>query len=129
MLSLEASSLYHPEMDLRERLVRLVVSLFVVVQLCCHANANMVFPVVRKFKGPAENLAAIKAHDAGRRGRFLSVVDLALGGNGRPTSTGLVLLLPLPFSFHFVLSHALQLFFFCSTTLESEVSHKLRPFG
>ncbi|KAL2606772.1 hypothetical protein GLYMA_09G249300v4 [Glycine max] len=76
-------------MDLRERLVRLVVSLFVVVQLCCHANANMVFPVVRKFKGPAENLAAIKAHDAGRRGRFLSVVDLALGGNGRPTSTGL----------------------------------------
>ncbi|KAH1044680.1 hypothetical protein AAZX31_09G228400 [Glycine max] len=76
-------------MDLRERLVRLVVGLFVVVQLCCHANANMVFPVVRKFKDPAENLAAIKAHDAGRRGRFLSVVDLALGGNGRPTSTGL----------------------------------------
>lgn len=98
-------------MDLRERLVRLVVGLFVVVQLCCHANANMVFPVVRKFKGPAENLAAIKAHDAGRRGRFLSVVDLALGGNGRPTSTGLVLLLPLPFSFHFVLSHALQFLF------------------
>ncbi|KAG4925675.1 hypothetical protein JHK82_051499 [Glycine max] len=75
-------------MDLRESLVLLLVGSFV-VQFCCNANANLVFPVVRKFKGPVENLAAIKAHDAGRRGRFLSVVDVALGGNGRPTSNGL----------------------------------------
>ncbi|TKY45792.1 Aspartic proteinase protein 2 [Spatholobus suberectus] len=75
-------------MDLRERLVLLLLGLFV-VQLCGLANANLVFPVERKFKGPIENLGAIKAHDASRRGRFLSVVDAPLGGNGRANSNGL----------------------------------------
>lgn len=105
------SKLAQPEMDLRESLVLLLVGSFV-VQFCCNANANLVFPVERKFKGPVENLAAIKAHDAGRRGRFLSVVDVALGGNGRPTSNGLALLLPLPSLFILFFRMHFNCFFF-----------------
>ncbi|CAJ1823347.1 unnamed protein product [Sphenostylis stenocarpa] len=76
-------------MDLRrERLVIFLVGLFV-LQVCCVANANMVFPVERKFKGPVESLAAIKDHDAQRRGRILSVADIPLGGNGRANANGL----------------------------------------
>ncbi|KAK7394654.1 hypothetical protein VNO78_15189 [Psophocarpus tetragonolobus] len=77
-------------MDLRERLVLFLVGLFLLlVQLSSLARANLVFPVERKFKGPVHNLTAIKDHDALRRGRFLSVVDVPLGGNGHATSTGL----------------------------------------
>ncbi|XP_020219139.1 aspartic proteinase-like protein 2 [Cajanus cajan] len=75
-------------MDLRERFVLSLLG-FCLLQLCCLVNANLVFPVERKFKGPIKNLAAIKAHDAGRRGRFLSAVDIPLGGNGRANSNGL----------------------------------------
>ncbi|XP_061351181.1 aspartic proteinase 36 [Gastrolobium bilobum] len=71
-------------MDLRGLLLVLVAGLF-----CCVANANLVFPVERKFKGPHSSLGAIKAHDARRRGRFLSAIDVPLGGNGLPSSTGL----------------------------------------
>ncbi|KAK7295199.1 hypothetical protein RJT34_18104 [Clitoria ternatea] len=75
-------------MDLRERLLLFHVGLLA-LQLCCVANANLVLPVERKFKGPLQSLADVKDHDARRRGRFLSAVDIPLGGNGRPSSTGL----------------------------------------
>ncbi|XP_004492847.1 aspartic proteinase 39 [Cicer arietinum] len=78
-------------MDRVRGLILIIVSLFS-IQLCClvsSSNANMVFPVQRKFKGPHESLDAIKAHDARRHGRFLSAVDVPLGGNGLPSSTGL----------------------------------------
>ncbi|KAL2330166.1 hypothetical protein Fmac_017747 [Flemingia macrophylla] len=75
-------------MDLRERFALSLLTLFL-LQLCSLVHANLVFPVERKFKGPVNNLAAIKAHDAARRGRFLSVVDVPLGGNGRANSNGL----------------------------------------
>ncbi|KAK2361786.1 Eukaryotic aspartyl protease family protein [Trifolium repens] len=69
-----------------------VRGLILVIQLCCFfvaSNANLVFPVERKFKGPHHSLDAIKAHDDRRRGRFLSAVDVPLGGDGLPSSTGL----------------------------------------
>ncbi|XP_027352062.1 aspartic proteinase-like protein 2 [Abrus precatorius] len=75
-------------MDLRERLVLFHVGLFV-VQFCCFANANLVLHVERKFKGPNQSLREIKAHDTRRHGRFLSAVDVPLGGNGLASSTGL----------------------------------------
>ncbi|ESW11711.1 hypothetical protein PHAVU_008G053400 [Phaseolus vulgaris] len=75
-------------MDLTQRLTLFLVALFV-LQLCSVANANLAFPVERKFKGPVQNLAALKDHDALRRGRFLSAVDVPLGGNGRANSNGL----------------------------------------
>lgn len=67
------------------------------------ANANLVIPVERKFKGPVDSLGAIKAHDSHRHGRFLSAVDVPLGGNGIPSSTGFVPSLPTHFVY-FVLS-------------------------
>ncbi|XP_027366005.1 aspartic proteinase-like protein 2 isoform X2 [Abrus precatorius] len=67
-------------MDLRG-LVILVTILVVEI----HCVANLVFPVQRR----RTSLSAIKAHDARRRGRLLSAVDLNLGGNGLPTETGL----------------------------------------
>jgi len=101
-------------MDLRERLTFFLLGLFV-LQLCYVANANLVFPVERKFKGPIENLAAIKDHDARRRGRFLSAVDIPLGGNGRANSNGSVCFPSSLFSFVF---HMQSFFFsflvFCS---------------
>ncbi|KAK7340377.1 hypothetical protein VNO77_21079 [Canavalia gladiata] len=72
-------------MDLRERIALLLLGLLL-MQL---ANANLVFPVERKFKAPHQSLGAIKDHDAHRRGRFLSAVDIPLGGNGLPSSNGL----------------------------------------
>ncbi|CAJ2633400.1 aspartic proteinase 36 isoform X2 [Trifolium pratense] len=68
-----------------------VRGLILVIQLCFFiaSNANLVFPVERKFKGPHHSLDAIKSHDDRRRGRFLSAVDIPLGGNGLPSSTGL----------------------------------------
>ncbi|MED6107698.1 hypothetical protein PIB30_016529 [Stylosanthes scabra] len=53
------------------------------------ANANFVFPVERKFKGPVTSLSAIKDHDAARHGRILSAVDVNLAGTGLPNSVGL----------------------------------------
>ncbi|KAK7278292.1 hypothetical protein RJT34_23318 [Clitoria ternatea] len=69
-------------MDLRG-LVLLVAIL--IVEVVTAANGNLVFSVERR----KTTLTAIKAHDARRRGRFLSAVDLNLGGNGIPTENGL----------------------------------------
>ena len=88
-------------MDLTQRLTLFLVALFV-LQLCSVANANLAFPVERKFKGPIQNLAALKDHDALRRGRFLSAVDVPLGGNGRANSNGSVFFPSSLFSLSFV---------------------------
>ncbi|KAK4273630.1 hypothetical protein QN277_021997 [Acacia crassicarpa] len=72
-------------MDLRE----LVVVGILVLDLSCVAYGNLAFPVVHKFKGRHRSLVALKAHDDRRRGRFLSALDLSLGGNGLPSETGL----------------------------------------
>lgn len=60
-----------------------------VLDLSWVACGNLAFPVVHKFKGRPRSLSALKAHDDRRRGRFLSAVDLSLGGNGLPSETGL----------------------------------------
>lgn len=78
--------LHLTKMDLRE----LVVVGILVLDLSCVAYGNLAFPVVHKFKGGQSSLAALKAHDDRRRGRFLSAVDLSLGGNGLPSETGFV---------------------------------------
>ncbi|KAL5767230.1 hypothetical protein ACOSQ2_014013 [Xanthoceras sorbifolium] len=64
----------------------------VVVQLGgCGVSGNLVFKVENKFRigGKERTLSALKAHDARRRGRILSSVDLPMGGNGLPSETGL----------------------------------------
>ncbi|AES80408.1 eukaryotic aspartyl protease family protein [Medicago truncatula] len=71
-------------MDRVSGLILIVFLLFVDA-----SNANLVFPVQRKFNGPHRSLDAIKAHDDRRRGRFLAAIDVPLGGNGLPSSTGL----------------------------------------
>jgi hypothetical protein len=84
-----------------------VRGLILVIQLCCFfvaSNANLVFPVERKFKGPHHSLDAIKAHDDRRRGRFLSAVDVPLGGDGLPSSTGFVY----PFSLFMLFYHLIM---------------------
>ncbi|KAL2325271.1 hypothetical protein Fmac_024329 [Flemingia macrophylla] len=63
----------------------LLLAVILVAEAALVANANFVFPVERRRR----SLSAIKAHDARRRGRILSSVDLNLGGNGLPTETGL----------------------------------------
>lgn len=68
----------------------LLLLLILAVELCSVVNANLVLSVQRKFKGPHTSLSAIKAHDSRRRGRFLSAVDVELGGNGLPSATGFV---------------------------------------
>ncbi|KAK4282987.1 hypothetical protein QN277_014291 [Acacia crassicarpa] len=73
------------KMDLRGPLV---VSIFV-FEFCWFAHGNLVFPVHHKFKGRENSLSAMKTHDVRRRGRYLSAVDLNLGGNGQPSETGL----------------------------------------
>ncbi|NP_001149953.1 Aspartic proteinase-like protein 2 precursor [Zea mays] len=70
----------------------LLVLLFALSVGC--ASATGVFQVRRKFprhggRGVAEHLAALRRHDANRHGRLLGAVDLALGGVGLPTDTGL----------------------------------------
>lgn len=52
-------------------------------------DGNLVFNVRRKFGGRDGTLDALRAHDVRRHGRFLSAVDLPLGGNGHPSGTGL----------------------------------------
>lgn len=80
-------------MDRVSGLILIVFLLFVDA-----SNANLVFPVQRKFNGPHRSLDAIKAHDDRRRGRFLAAIDVPLGGNGLPSSTGFV-----PFSLFYCL--------------------------
>jgi len=111
-------------MDLKERLAFFLVGLFL-LQLFCVANAKLVFPVERKFKGSVENLAAMKDHDAQRRGRFLSAVDIPLGGNGRANSNGSVCFPSSLFSSHFCFSHV-NLVFFCARSCVVCVLHALK---
>lgn len=67
-------------------LMDLRVLLIIAMEIFSVANGNLVFPVERR----KTSLSGIKAHDARRRGRLLSTVDLNLGGNGLPTKTGFV---------------------------------------
>ena len=72
-----------------DRVRGLILVIFTLFLLLVDAS-DLVFPVERKFKGPHQSLDAIKTHDANRRGRFLSAVEVPLGGNGLPSSTGFV---------------------------------------
>ncbi|XP_004495535.1 aspartic proteinase 36-like [Cicer arietinum] len=73
-------------MDLRGLLLSLLITIMIGLEMFCVANGNnLVFQVERRKR----SLTGIKDHDARRRGRFLSTVDLNLGGNGLPTKTGL----------------------------------------
>ncbi|CAL5192809.1 unnamed protein product [Lathyrus oleraceus] len=71
-----------------DRVRGVILVIFTLFLLLVDAS-DLVFPVERKFKGPHQSLDAIKTHDANRRGRFLSAVEVPLGGNGLPSSTGL----------------------------------------
>lgn len=75
-------------MDLGIRLA--LVGGALVLTLFSTVSANYVFPVEHKFKGKPRSLSALRAHDARRHGRFLSAVNLQLGGNGEPSETGFV---------------------------------------
>ncbi|CAN1262265.1 Aspartic proteinase 36 [Linum perenne] len=54
-----------------------------------YSSANLVFNVQRKYNSHERNLSAFKAHDLRRHGRFLSGVEIPLGGNGSPVDAGL----------------------------------------
>ena len=69
-----------------------VVSFLLVISFLSIGDCNLVFNVHHKFKGRERSLEAFKAHDVLRRGRFLSAIDLNLGGNGHPSESGLVLI-------------------------------------
>ena len=69
-----------------------VVSFFLVISFFSSGDCNLVLKVQHKFKGRERSLEAFKAHDIQRRGRFLSAIDLQLGGNGHPSESGLVLI-------------------------------------
>ncbi|OIW20745.1 hypothetical protein TanjilG_21810 [Lupinus angustifolius] len=75
-------------MDLNIK-VTLLLLFILAVEFCFISNANFVLPVQRKFKVSHKNLTEIKAHDTRRHGRFLSAVDIEIGGNGLPSKTGL----------------------------------------
>ncbi|KAJ0237223.1 Eukaryotic aspartyl protease family protein [Hirschfeldia incana] len=68
-----------------------VVTLLISPQLsAAAATENLAFEVRSKFAGKREkDLAALKAHDAHRHSRLLSAIDLPLGGDSQPESTGL----------------------------------------
>lgn len=75
-------------MDL-EKWVLAVFAVLAVTDLG-HVSGNSVsFEVRHKFAGKGRNLSAFKEHDVRRRGRFLSAVDLELGGNSHPSDAGL----------------------------------------
>ncbi|CAL5206836.1 unnamed protein product [Lathyrus oleraceus] len=69
-------------MDLKYLLITIALEILCVV---ANGNSDLVFQVERR----KTNLSGIKDHDDRRRGRFLSTVDINLGGNGLPTQTGL----------------------------------------
>lgn len=60
-----------------------------ILVLFLSVSCNVVFPVHNKFKGKERSLSALRDHDVRRHRRFLSAVDLELGGNGLPSETGL----------------------------------------
>ncbi|CAN0859564.1 Aspartic proteinase 36 [Linum grandiflorum] len=53
------------------------------------SSANLVFQVQHKYAGRERKLSAFKAHDVNRHRRFLSAVEIPLGGNGVPVDAGL----------------------------------------
>lgn len=69
-----------------------VVCFLLLISFFPSGDCNLVFKVQHKFKGRERSLEAFKAHDIHRRGRFLSAIDLELGGNGHPSESGLVLI-------------------------------------
>lgn len=74
-------------------MVALIAALVVVLELGSDGGAgvmgNLVFRVENKFKLAGKNRTGreMKLHDIERQRRFLSVVDLNLGGDGHPSST------------------------------------------
>ncbi|KAG6607130.1 Aspartic proteinase-like protein 2 [Cucurbita argyrosperma subsp. argyrosperma] len=66
-----------------------IVNLLLVISFLSSGDCNLVFKVQHKFNGRQRSLSAFKAHDMHRRGRFLSAIDLELGGNGHPSESGL----------------------------------------
>ncbi|KAJ7982714.1 aspartic proteinase-like protein 2 [Quillaja saponaria] len=61
-----------------------------VLEFSWFVHGNVVFPVFHKFKGRENSSpSTLKSHDTHRHARFLSAVDLTLGGNGLPTESGL----------------------------------------
>ncbi|XP_050138262.1 aspartic proteinase 36-like [Malus sylvestris] len=81
-------------MDLHKN-SRAVLGCFLILSaFFSNASANFVFSVSHKFNGrDGRSLSELKAHDSRRHGRILagsaSAVDVQLGGNGRPSGTGL----------------------------------------
>ncbi|KAI3796853.1 hypothetical protein L1987_39539 [Smallanthus sonchifolius] len=75
-------------MGLNVRGVVLVIG-FIVLELCILVSANVVFQVQHKFAGQKGYLNALKSHDANRHRRFLSAVEIPLGGDSRPTAAAL----------------------------------------
>ncbi|KAM7280709.1 hypothetical protein ACFE04_007843 [Oxalis oulophora] len=70
------------------------LSLAITIMLLPHllpAEGNIVFNVQHKFRNTKTKttLADLKNHDIRRHRRFLSAVDLQIGGNGLPSETGL----------------------------------------
>lgn len=75
-------------MDLKRVFAAAAVAVLLVLGI--GVEGNLVFWVRHKFGGRDGTLAALRAHDVRRHGRFLSAVDLPLGGNGHPSGTGFV---------------------------------------
>ncbi|XP_010241480.1 PREDICTED: aspartic proteinase-like protein 2 [Nelumbo nucifera] len=73
-------------MDLKRSICILCI---VLVVLLSNVSANGVFRVQHKFAGRKRSLTDIKTHDGRRHRRLLANVDLPLGGDGHPASTGL----------------------------------------
>ncbi|CAN6889135.1 unnamed protein product [Brassica oleracea] len=67
-----------------------LATLLISPRLSAAATENLAFKVRSKFAGKIEkDLGALKAHDAHRHSRLLSAIDLPLGGDSQPESTGL----------------------------------------
>lgn len=66
-----------------------LVIVVVFSELCLLGSANVVFHVQHKFGGSKRSLSEFKVHDSDRHRRFLSAVDLPIGGDGSPTSAAL----------------------------------------
>ena len=66
-----------------------LATLLISPRLSAAATENLAFKVRSKFAGKIEkDLGALKAHDAHRHSRLLSAIDLPLGGDSQPESTG-----------------------------------------
>ncbi|KAK9141117.1 hypothetical protein Scep_010798 [Stephania cephalantha] len=73
-------------------LISLYISLFVISGVVgddVGIGGSGIFKVQHKFGKQKRSLSALKEHDGVRHGRNLAGIDLQLGGNGSPTTTGL----------------------------------------